>query len=228
MDNQQGNLLHIMDEYIPYVAYTLGALFGDGSVKSRVIPSRSDGSVDHMVRIACMDFDCIEIVTDQINRLFNSKYKVYSYKNPNDTEMIGLAINNTLIYNFFHYFIREKLFVPDEIFRASRKDRIEFLAGLFDTDGTISKSNSGYFRLGFSSRIRTFVEDTTRLLQKLGVRVGKIHEQISGYGTTIYVIKPNIRSFIDSGCYFRITRKASRILEYIVAMKPSETIIPNP
>ena len=226
MENQQGNLEHIMDQYVPHVAYTLGALFGDGSVKSGAIPSRESG-IYHRVCMSNMDFDCIEIVRDQINALFKSSYKEYTYRNPNNTRMIGLAINNTLVYEFFHYFVREKLFIPDEIFRATREDRIEFIAGLFDTDGTISKSGC-YYRVGIASRHRTFIEDTSRLLKKLGVGVGKITAQISGFGTTIFFMRPNIRSFIDAGCYFRITRKRSRILEYRVLTEASETTIPNP
>ncbi len=234
MDNQQGNSLQVMDKYIEVVGYSIGALLGDGSVKKYVTWNGERMLTNNNVMIANMDLECVVRVCEEINVLFGGNYTVSSYVNPNKTTMYSLAINNELIYDFFHYFIREKLFLADEIFRASKNARLNFVAGLFDTDGTIVENkNPGSrfglsWRLGYAARIKTLVEDVTRLLQKLGVKVGKIHEQISGHGTTMYVIKPNIRSFIDSGCFFHVMRKSSRIHKYLDAMKPSETIMSNP
>ena len=234
MDNQQGNLMHIMDKYVNSIAYSIGALTGDGTVKKHVVKRNNSFAVISMVNISAMDIDCVERVCYEINEFFGKSYQIVEYKNPNDTTMFRLAINKKVIFEFFNYFIREKLNISDEIFRANKKARLDYLAGLFDTDGYVSESknpNSKYgvsWRVGFASRHRTFVEDTNRLLSKIGVKVGKIYEQTSQYDTRMYVIKPNIRSFIDAGCYFQIPRKAKRLANYESAVKPSETIMSGP
>jgi DNA-binding transcriptional regulator WhiA len=219
MDNQQGNLPYNLEQVMEPVAYTIGALLGDGSVKHHVsINSAGIMSKNYMVVIANMDRECVDRVCGELNRFCNTQYDVKEFINPNGTTMYRLAINNENIFTFFYYFIQDKMFIADEIFRASREARLNFIAGLFDTDGSIAQY-SGYYRISYAARLRTLVEDVARLLQKLGVKVGKIHEQVSGYGTTIYVIKPNIRSFIDSGCYFYIQRKADRLYKYLNSVR---------
>lgn len=229
MDNQHGNLQwqDFMNEYFEPLAYSIGALLGDGSVKTHICKCREGFQTIHAVVICNMDSDCINRVCLEVNTFFNKKYEIIPYKNGNGTLMYRLAINNSIIYELFHYFIGEKVLLPVEIFRVDRVSKLHFLAGLFDTDGYVSVSK-GYYRVGYAARFKTLVEDVTRLMQKLGVKVGKVHEQVSGHGTTMYVIKPNIKSFIDAGCYFHIPRKAQRLLDYQVIVKPSETIIPSP
>ena len=230
MDNQQGNLPYNLEQVIEPVAYTIGALLGDGSVKHHMsVNSEGKMSETYAVVIANMDKECVDRVCGEINRFCRTQYNTVDYRNPNGTTMYRLAINNRDIYTFFHYFILDKMLLADEIFRASREARVNFLAGLFDTDGMITQS-SGYYRIGYAARMRTLVEDVARLMQKLGVKVGKIHEQVSGYGTTMYVIKPNLRSFVDAGCYFYIQRKVNKLYDYLnmVKVKPSETIMPGP
>jgi len=226
MDNQQGNLLHIMDKYFEPLAYSIGAMTGDGSIGKY-------GSAIN-VHLRNMDLSCVQRTSHEIDTFFGTNYKVYSYTNPNGTLMYGYNASNELIYSLFRYFIGEKLVIRDEVFRASRKARLDFLAGLFDTDGYVAEqkhSGAKYgvsWRVGFASRHKTFVEDVARLLQKLGVKVGKIHKQLSGFSKTVYIIKPNIRSFVDAGCYFQIPRKAKRLRHYTEAVKPSETIMSHP
>jgi len=217
MDNQQGNLLYNLEQVIEPMAYTIGALLGDGSVKLHISISNSKMIKTYAVVLSNMDKECVERVCGEINRFCNTHYTIKEYKNPNNTTMYRLAINNEDIYTFFSYFILDKLLLVDEIFRMNRQAKLDFIAGLFDTDGTIAKC-SGYYRLGYAARFKTLVEDVARLLQKMGVKTGKVYEQVSGYGTTMYVIKPNIRSFIDAGCYFYIPRKAQRLYDYLATV----------
>ena len=233
MDNQQGNLLYLMDKYVKPMAYSIGALTGDGTVKTHIVKRNNSFATIRMVSLSLMDIDCVERVCSEINEFFGKSYRVVKYENPDGTRMYRLAINKKAIYDFFNYFIGEKLFIRDEIFRADREARLDYLAGLFDTDGFVSETKhpgAKYgvsWRVGFASRHRTFVEDVARLLSKIGVKVGKVHEQTSQYDAKIYVIKPNIRSFVEAGCYFQIPRKAKRLSNYVDAVKPSETIMPS-
>lgn len=233
MDNQQGNLQH----YFEVMAYSIGALTGDGSVKEYVQWSeeRAKMIVVHNASISGMDLECLERVCKEIYCLFGKMFEPVPYKNPNGTQMYRVGFGSLLTYTFFNYFIGNKLSISDEVFRASKKAKRDFIAGLFDTDGWIAHSN-GYYRLGYAARYRTLVEDVARLLMKSGVKVGKINESVSGYGTIMYRITPNLRSFIDKGFYFYILRKAERIKLYkrstgfqsYSVVKPSETIMPNP
>ena len=209
MDNQQGNLFQAMQLGVKTMSYSIGAMFGDGTIG---VYSLASGHIMHTVSIRCMDYECIKRVTDEVNRFFNETHKVYTYTNPNGTLMYGVSFHSVHTHAIFHFFVREKLFIPDEIFRADRDSQLDFVAGLFDTDGYVSAGVR--YRIGFASRHRTFVEDLVRLLSKLGVNVGTIYSQISQYGTTMYVIKPNIKSFIMAGCYFYIPRKFNKLKGY--------------
>lgn len=236
MDNQHGNLQdeYVMDLCLEQLAYSVGAILGDGSVMTPVVKHEDRLQTQHQVRIANMDLDCVERIRREVNAFFDSGYQVVCYENASGTLMYRLAVNRIVVYDVFNYFVRDKLFLPSEVFRATRKTQLDFLAGLFDTDGYIAEVKTpgakyGYsWRVGYASRHRTFVEDLARLLQKLRVKVGSIYTQVSGHGTQMFVIKPNIRSFIEAGCYFHIKRKADRVLNYLSAVRPSETIMPNP
>ncbi len=236
MDNQQGNLQeeYMMDWCLERLAYSVGALLGDGSVKSHIVKRDHGMQTQYRVVIANMDEECVERVCKEINLFFEKDYAVVPYTNQNGTIMYRLSINNTLIHTTFRYFVEDKVVLPSEVFRATRQTQLDFLAGLFDTDGYIAqtktpKAKYGYsWRVGFASRHRTFVEDLSRLLQRLSVEVGTIYTQTSGHNTQMFVIKPNIRSFLKAGCYFYIPRKAERVLNYLQAVRPSETIMPGP
>ena len=229
MDNQQGNLQEIMQDFFKHMAYSIGAMTGDGSINQYAyVDNRNHKEyTGYNVQFRCSDKWCVDYVCHEINHVFYKDYKVTSYENPNGTTMYQVVSGNRSLYMFYKYFIMEKLNIPDEAFRSSRDSQLNYIAGLFDTDGYVTESN-GYYRVGFGSRHRTFVEDLSRMMQKLGVKIGKIHEQISQYNTRMFIIKPNIRSFIESGCHFTIPRKVDKLAKYGIAVKPSETIMLNP
>uniref|UniRef100_A0A6M3JTH2 Putative homing endonuclease n=1 Tax=viral metagenome TaxID=1070528 RepID=A0A6M3JTH2_9ZZZZ len=236
MDNQQGNS-HILEECFESVAYTIGALMGDGQIKKY---SLSNGAIDYNVNIRCMDLDIICKVCSEINNYFGKDIRPHEYKNPNGTLMFRASFGNEFTYEFFNYFISVKALLPQEVFVSSRKAKTSFIAGLFDTDGWIAETKRPQakygvgWKIGYAARFPTLVEDVSRLLMKSGVKVGGIRKEVSGYGTTMYKIYPNIRSFIDSGFYFFTSRKAERIERYKLFVcpqsyvEPSETIMSSP
>lgn len=209
MDNPQGNLSQAMLLGAKAMAYSVGAIFGDGTIGMYSLKSEA---TMYTVSIRCMDYECVKRVRDEVNSFFDEHHSIYTYTNPNGTVMYGVTFHSVHVYAIFHYFVKEKLFIPDEMFRVDRDSQLDFVAGLFDTDGYASAGVR--YRVGFASRHRTFVEDLVRLLSKLGVQVGTIYSQVSQYGTTMYVIKPNILSFIKAGCYFYIPRKFNKLAGY--------------
>ena len=218
MDNQHGNLF-LMDKYFEVMAYSIGAMTGDGSVK-KYLQKDANGKFysAYNAGISSQDEECIGRVCYEVDCLFSKDFRPVPYRNPKGTQMYRTGFGSKITFDFFNYFIGEKLNLSDEVFRSSNKAKINFIAGLFDTDGWIAYSK-GYYSLGFASRHRTFVEDVARLLMKAGVKVGKINEDISGFGTIMYRIRPNLKSFIDKGFYFHIKRKAERVKSYITSMK---------
>ena len=146
MDNQQGNLQSGLEQFFEKVAYSVGALLGDGCVKSFSYMNKGHLVEEHKVAISNMDKECVERVCGEINLFCNTEYTFREYRNLNKTVMYRLAISNKDIYSFFHYFIGEKLILPDEVFRVNRDAQLAFLAGLFDTDGTIAE-HAGYWRI---------------------------------------------------------------------------------
>lgn len=211
---------HPLDGYFELVAYTVGALMGDGHVKAYM---RKFGGIHHRVYIGCKDEDIIQIAKDQVNLLFETNYEVGTHTNPHGTLIYTLDVGRKNVYHFFHYFIRDKLTLPEVVFRASRKAQLEFLAGLFDTDGGIGEGRSPDHKHGirwsiyYTAKHRTLVEDVVRLLEELGVKPGKISVSFSkAYQSITYNISPNIRSFVAAGCYFALDRKARRLRRYLV------------
>lgn len=218
MDNQHGNVLQIMAKYFEPMAYSIGAMTGDGSVK-KYLRQDAQGKLHtaYNASICGMDKECLDRVCYEVDSLFDKDFRPIPYVGSKGVQMYRSGFGSRVTYDFFNYFIGDKLYLADEVFRSSKKAQRSFIAGLFDTDGWITYSK-GYYRLGYASRHRTFVEDVARLLMKSGVKVGKINEDVSGYGTVMYRITPNLRSFIDLGFYFLISRKDDRVQAYVKSM----------
>lgn len=213
MDNPQGNLLQTISGEISRglneMTYSIGAIFGDGSVGSYPL---SSGGITYTVTIQCMDYEIVERVRNEVDRFFNESHNIMTITKPSGKPSYQVSFHSVYVNALFNYFVKDKHFIPDEVFNLDRDLRLDFIAGLFDTDGYVSVG--ARYRVGFASRHRTFVEDLARMLKKLGVQVGAIYTQVSQYGTIMYVIKPNIKSFIESGCYFYCPRKYNKIKGY--------------
>ena len=226
MDNQQGQLQFLEDLFQP-LAYSVGAMIGDGCVRAYI---HRGNQMRYQTTILGMGKEPIDRVCREINSILPGNYNVVRYINRHGTTMYRLWMGKKIIYDFFHVLIGNKITLPDEVFQSNRKSKLDFLAGLFDTDGTVAVSKQPGTKTGvrwkimFAARHKSLVEDVARLLQQVNVKVGKITEYTkSGYRST-YTISPNIRSFIDAGCYFGSTRKAERLHDYLKAVLPSETM----
>jgi len=117
--------------------------------------------------------------------------------------------------------------IPIEYLRASEQQRRELLAGLLDTDGTVSKTGT----IIFSSTSRNLAKDATELIRSLGYKPSIRMRQVKGRtidSSTSYVI-----SFTTTDKVLSITRKADRINEndritnkyrYIVAVDKIDSV----
>jgi len=102
--------------------------------------------------------------------------------------------------------------LPDWIWGANQAGRLAFIAGLMDSEGFVTQNNHGSTYMGFKSTDVWF-DDFVRVLNMAGIRIGKVgveKPRFEGYRTPKrFTIK--MQSWVDSGAYFCIVRKQSRV-----------------
>ncbi len=228
MDNQQGKAQIEMEDVIRPLAYSIGAFLGDGS--ARFVPGYGNGSW-YVVEVSTMDPEVPHRVAEEVNRFFGTNYKPFKRVLSSGTDFYIFRSSRAAIHHFFVNITSHRLRIPDELFSCDKDIMRDFIAGILDTDGSIAKSKipSGYrYQLKFSNTEKPIVEGVASILQKLGVKVGKVGvEQRGGY-KTMYSIQPNIRSFFEAGCYFYVSRKLRRLSEYFDTVLASETMHTTP
>jgi intein-encoded DNA endonuclease-like protein len=216
MDNQQGkqpNVIHLL-------AYSLGAFLGDGYFKYHYYGNGGWW----MIEVSTMDREIVETVREQIKSVFNADYTIKHRTLKSGVDFWTYRSTRKVIYDVFTSVTSLKTQIPQDIINAPRSVVIDFIAGLFDTDGTIVHNKEDRFQVKFGSTNKPLVECVASLLQRHGVMVGKIGEYTkSGYRTG-YSIQPNIRSFIEAGFNFRVQRKLMRLGEYLIKVGASETM----
>lgn len=108
-----------------------------------------------------------------------------------------------------------KRVIPDWIHAADKDVRLAFIAGLMDSEGFVAENKNPTnrrFYMGFKS-CDTWVPEFVRLLEKTGIRIGKLMSEEPrkpGYKTP-WSFRVKMQSWIDSGAYFRCSRKQSRV-----------------
>jgi hypothetical protein len=117
---------------------------------------------------------------------------------------------------------KSKAEIPSWVFEAPRDHQMAFIAGLMDSEGFVAANKSNptnrRYYMGFKA-CDPWVPDFIRLLQAVGIRIGKIETEAPrrpGYrAPTRFTIK--MQSWIDAGGYFNIARKQSRVEEWASA-----------
>lgn len=196
-------------------AYLLGAYLGDGCVTKM-----SNGRYE-VFKLNTIDVDFANAVEAALIEcgapsVSVSKHEVKTSKNPNHSLQCRCeAITKQLVS-----LTSAKQSLPD-MAEWSRDEKIAFVVGLMDSEGFVaanSNTTNRRFYMGFKS-CDVWVPDFVRLLQELGIRVGKIAQEVprkAGYKVpTRFAIK--MQSWIDSGARFNIARKQNRVDEWASA-----------
>lgn len=134
---------------LPVSPYTFGAWLGDGTNKN---PKISNPEFDRII-IDSIVKDGYEISGDWIHKT-TGVHTIGFKKLRFDLQKLG----------FCHSRRRVEKYIPDEYLTASVKQRLELLAGLLDTDGTLSKNEHRYhysttdekLKDGFITLVSTF------------------------------------------------------------------------
>lgn len=218
-----------VNDMISMTAYSIGAILGDGHMRY-IVTKKSSW---YTVELSGMDIEVLERFISEIENLFSVTYSIMSRTLKSGVEFYTVRTSRKIIYDYFHAFTHDKESVPIEIIRADDSIKKSFVAGLFDTDGTVkftetwngtkTKKNPRW-QLGFSNTKLGIVESLASILASMKVRVGKIHMYQKGGYRTIYTIHPNLRDFIDAGFYFQSRRKHQRLIDYACHVVGSETM----
>jgi predicted phage terminase large subunit-like protein len=135
---------------LPVDPYVLGAWLGDGSTTK---PALTVCDTDHGIL-----YEIMKIGKYRISRQYNQVgcRVVYFTGLREDLRKLGLCHSRKVIDKF----------IPDEYLRAPIKQRLRLLAGLLDTDGTLSRGN----RYLFSNTNPRLIADVCSLLSTFGWR----------------------------------------------------------
>ena len=152
--------LQAPEDMTPDLAWWLGAVLGDGSVRDR-----RDGTIEFHSR----EPELIARFTGYAELYFNAKVKRYK----KSSAIIAKAVRQWLEALGVDYVTAASKTVPEAIFRSPARCRAEFLRGLFDTDGSVDARQIRYVTT--SKRLAQSVQV---LLDSLGVTETKIVSQI--------------------------------------------------
>lgn len=149
-------------------AYIIGSILGDGYLAKN----------DNSIRICVPEFDDAEYLRCEFDRVFGSKWKVYTKQ---DTEL-NVPVK---VYFYCNKEYRQRLetmgmsscgaynkIIPAVFNYANKQSISKLLRGLFDTDGSISlctKSHKPNVKIKFVSSSKSLVEDVVRYLSLFGI-----------------------------------------------------------
>lgn len=192
-------------------AYILGVFLGDGCVtkeRGRYLRFRLN-TIDQDFALATKA--AIEAVSEYAVNVH--QHAVAKSSKPN----WSLGCYDPILCDTLVRDTKAKRVIPEYVHDWTRENRVAFIAGLMDSEGFVAQKSvpnvtNRSFYMGFKS-CDEWVPDFIRVLQNVGVRIGKIgveKPRHAGYKTPVrFSIK--MQSWIDAGCYFNIGRKQDRV-----------------
>lgn len=203
-------------------AYLVGTYLGDGCVTHQWTRDRKKRTC---FRLNTIDKDFAEAAIDALRdhtkmAVCYSVHSVSKSSKPNHSVWCGdVALCDRLVIETE---AKEKL--PDWIWNADHDKKLEFIAGLMDSEGFASLNSKGQLYIGFKS-CDVWFYDFVRLLNSVGINVGRIGIEKPlkpGYKTPQrFTVRR--QSWFDSGAYFKIHRKQGRIEKWASDQLTSET-----
>lgn len=160
------------EKFIPVDPYFLGLWIGDGSSRDSRITNVDSEVIRYLYEYA-------EEIGLRVSR-YTTKNRVtdFAITNGNIGGANGGAVNPIVNYLKSQDMIGNK-HIPDDIMLNSRNVRLEFLAGLIDSDGHHSKCAGKENTLELTSKDKGLALQYVRLLRSLGYRASmKEHETI--------------------------------------------------
>lgn len=191
-------------------AYLLGVYLGDGSL------SRCGEKEKVYFRLSAVDRDFVEAACDAFDAVVGRRPDINTYAERRGRDYHALICKDVALARRLIGDTDEKQRLPLDMIQSWRRDwQLAFVAGLMDSEGFVgansNPTNRRYY-MGFKST-DPWVPDFIKLLQSLGVRIGKVQTEKprkAGYkAPTRFSIK--MQSWVDAGAYFNIARKQERV-----------------
>lgn len=208
MDNQQAELEHAFDE----LAYVLGFLLGDGSLYRTAKGER-------VLAFACGDIECLEAVAMDLGMTFGLQ-PLGTPKMRTGCFELRYGAEAKDVWDFFFAVTEAKHSFPKYYFSAVETVQKDLLAGLWDSDGCVSKSRNGdrsQYRAEFVAKKYELVGQVKDLLRKLRIRVGEPTTMRKLSYADTFKVRPNMRDFAEARIPLRCRRKARRVEEFLEA-----------
>lgn len=189
----------IVDEEISWL---LGIYIAEGSISD--VENRIDKNSRGYYTIFSLNYDELSIakkISDIISLKFNINSKIYCYKKYNRcTVSVGSFVFAKIIKNIFGRTLSENKKIPPIMWRASNKNKIACLAGIFVGDGTFNR------RISISSKSKYLLNDISQILLML-----EIPSKIDKYNKIHIYGKNNILQFTN---YLKDWKYYKQICDY--------------
>jgi len=193
------------------LAYILGVYLGDGNIQKCY--------KQKYFRLNTIDQDFAE-ATDKTLRMitgYRAKIRRHPVKKSKNDNYALIHHHCTDLCEYLEKATNNKEIIPSFVYDQDQKWRIEFIAGLMDSEGYASVANKG--RVENSNAMELGIKTTSMWMYDLQ----RILESVGCITQGVKICKPNkeghkqsyrIRiwpiTFLQSGCYFRIKRKQQR------------------
>lgn len=192
--------------------YLLGVYLGDGCV------TNCRGYM--AFRLNTIDMDFAVSVKNSLKNLTERQITIHTYSVKKSSNLNhALYCGDGFLCELLKADTESKAKIPDYVFSATGEDKKSFISGLMDSEGFVSRVKSGrgmHFFLGYKSCDK-WVYDFIKILQSVGVKIGKVREEKPLKEWYKIPIKFGIKlsSWVDSGCHFNILRKENRVIDWI-------------
>jgi len=200
------------------LAYLIGTYLSDGWVG--IYTKNGQGNYEFQLQVTDKDF--IDEVTRCIEVITNRKPSIWREKQPREgfKQMWSVVVYDKRFVTYLIESTEKKSKIPEDLFLADKEIKKAFLAGFLDGDGWVQVAKrGGQIQIGMVSTSE-WIDDIARIAQSIGVKIGK--RQVSQPTKTYLVTGKKLvisyllqtKSFIQSGCYFKIQRKQNRLRDY--------------
>lgn len=200
-DNQQGQAL----------SYIYGVYFGDGCVVYR--SAGENGIPNKCFTVQVIDKDFRDYVVQQGNIAFPDAL-INTYEGERDRKGIIYHVRIERVGHMLETVTGKRTIIPNLV-HASRENTMAFVEGLLDSEGWVTdttylKKNEVSCVIGFAVTSE-LAHEFKRMLETLGVKVGKMHTKKMPSGKVAKQMHFNTASFLASGLQFHCWRKQRKI-----------------
>ena len=168
----------------PELAYLLGVISGDGMQTSPMTIEITNNSLELLGR-------CQQIVREH----FAHEARIYKSRHTHALRVNSRRLRGELIKLGVSICRSGGKAVPEAVLRSSRASILEYLAGLFDTDGHVQQRKSGQIYFEITLKSEKLIRQTQFILLNLGV-VSRVTEKFVNY---------RYKEVADRRCYWRLS-----------------------